>query len=252
MSKAKYLKISLLYLAICQFATCGETIAQTRTPLTLYYYERKPFHYTTDDGKVAGLTVVPTEAAFAKLDIPIHWSKVPVNRILAQIKMNREAACSPGSYKKPDREKYARYSIPIYRDKPLVGLANARFLAEPGITARELLARPDTRLLVKQNFSQGAYMDELIAKMPSAHVFPTTDEVPTMVQMIARGRADLIITTQEEVEIYIHQSGFKLEDFHILVFPDVPEVEKRYILCSQEVPVEVIDNLNSVLTKIVH
>ena len=95
-------------------------------------------------------------------------------------------------------------------------------------------------------------MDELIAKMPPTHVLPTTDEVPTMVQMIARGRADLIITTQEEVEIYVHQSGFKLEDFHILVFPDVPAVEKRYILCSQQVPAEVLDNLNSALAKIVH
>jgi polar amino acid transport system substrate-binding protein len=249
--KTKYLQTALLCLIFCQFA-CGETIAQTRKPLTLYYYERRPFHYTADDGTVTGLTVAPTEAAFAKLGIPILWSKVPVNRILAQIKTNREAACSPGWYKKPDREEYARYSIPIYHDKPLVGLANSHFLAEQGVTARELLARLDLRLLVKQNFSQGAYMDELIAKMPHSHVLPTTDEVPTMVQMIARGRADLIITTQEEVEIYVHQSGFKLEDFRILVFPDVPAVEKRYILCSQQVPSEIIDDLNSALAKIVH
>jgi polar amino acid transport system substrate-binding protein len=232
----------------CQFGFV-EAMAAPLQPITLYYYERKPFHYTADDGSVTGLTVVPTEAAFAKLGIPIRWEKVPANRILAQIKLNSEAVCSPGWYKKPDREEYARYTVPIYLDKPLVGLANAHFKAKQGITAHDLLSAPGTRLLVKQNFSQGAYMDKLIAQMAPSQIASTTEEVSTMVKMIYSDRADLIVTTQEEVKLYIYQAGLNLRDFRVLVFPDVPAVEKRYILCSRQVSPELIENLDRVLPK---
>jgi polar amino acid transport system substrate-binding protein len=104
--------------------------AQTVQHITLQYYERKPFHYTLENGAVTGLTVAPTEAAFKKIGIPIKWELVPVNRILNNLKRNDSALCTPGWYKKPDRLEYAQFSIPIYRDKPLVGLAHAEFGAK--------------------------------------------------------------------------------------------------------------------------
>ncbi|MDR7306078.1 hypothetical protein [Rhodoferax saidenbachensis] len=61
----------------------------------------------------------------------------------------------------PQRQEYAQFSEPIYRDKPLVGLGNADLPVKQDITAKELFARPQTRLLVKQNFSQGACMNKL-------------------------------------------------------------------------------------------
>ncbi|WP_199155855.1 hypothetical protein, partial [Chromobacterium sp. ASV23] len=114
--------------------------------------------------------VTPTELAFKSIDISIEWVLVPANRVLENIKRNNEEICTPGWYKTPEREEYARFSLPIYKDKPLVGLARSDFNFKPGISAKELLSSPGIKLLVKQNFSQGAYMDALIAKMPRDQV----------------------------------------------------------------------------------
>jgi polar amino acid transport system substrate-binding protein len=230
----------------------GTSMAHAVQPLTLQYYERKPFHYTLENGSVVGLLVTPTEAAFKKIGIAIRWQLVPVNRILDDLKRNTSAMCTPGWYKKPEREEYAQFSLPIYRDKPLVGLARADFFVKSDITAKELFANPKTHLLVKQNFSQGAYMDALIASMPPSQVARVAAEVPNLVKMVNLNRADLIITTQEEVALYVDQAELAMKDFRVLVFPDVPAVELRYILCSKQVPVETMTKLNKALANTVN
>jgi uncharacterized protein (TIGR02285 family) len=228
---------------------CVAAMAQTTQPLTVQYYERKPFHYTLDNGTVVGLTVTRTEEAFKKISIPIKWLLVHVNRILDNLKQNAEPMCTPGWYKKPEREEYAQFSVPIYKDKPLVGLARSDFAAKEGITAKELFANPKTQLLVKQNFSQGAYMDALIAAMPPTQVAKAVAEVPNLVKMIDAKRADLIVTTHEEVALYVVQAELKMTDFRVLAFPDVPAVEMRYILCSKQVPPETMQRLNKAIGK---
>ncbi len=231
------------------FAQADAPTTHRVTPIALHYYERKPFHYTAPDGRVMGLVVTPTEQAFAEAGLPIKWVLTPANRILFELERNATADCTPGWYRKPDREAYARFSSPIYRDRPLVGLARSDTRFPQGITARQLLGRPDTKLLVKTNFSQGAYMDALIAKMPAGQVDASPGEVSSLVKMVNAGRADLIITTQEEVELYVNQAELKMKDFRVLVFPDVPAVEMRYILCSKLVPAEVITRLNKAIAE---
>jgi polar amino acid transport system substrate-binding protein len=213
----------------------------------MQYYERKPFHHTLENGTVVGLTAIPSELAFKKIGITIKWELVPVNRILDNLKRSDEPLCSPGWYKKPEREAYAQFSAPIYRDKPLVGLARADFSVKNGITAKELFANPSTKLLVKQNFSQGAYMDALIATMQPGQVTAVAAEIPNLVKMVNAKRADLIITTQEEVALYVDQAELAMRDFRVLVFPDVPAVEMRYILCSKQVPAETMQKLNEAI-----
>jgi polar amino acid transport system substrate-binding protein len=231
----------------CATMCASATFAQSAQPLRIQYYERKPFHYTLENGNVVGLTATPTEQAFKKIGVTIRWELVPVNRILNNLKRNDEPLCTPGWYKKPEREEYAQFSAPIYRDKPLVGLARAGFAVKEGITAKELFASPSTNLLVKQNFSQGAYMDALIATMPPRQVIAVVEEIPNLVKMIDAKRADLIITTQEEVALYVDQAELSMKDFRVLVFPDVPAVEMRYILCSKQMPAETMRKLNKAI-----
>ena len=240
-------KVLLGLLGSCAFAS--QLAAQELPLVVMQYYERKPFHYTVETGKESGLVVTPTEQAFAKLGIPIKWQLIPANRILDNLKRNESAVCSPGWYKNPQRLEYAQFSEPIYQDKPLVGLSNADFAVRQGITAKELFARPQTRLLMKQNFSQGAYMDKLIAELPASQVQSAPVEVPNLIQMIHARRADLIVTTQEEVELYVEQAALQFKDFRVLVFPDVPAVEKRYVLCSKAVPASVMNKLNQAIGK---
>ncbi len=225
----------------------GLEAAQAVTPLTMIYYERKPFHYTMPNGKVTGLTVEPTERAFAKLGIPIIWELVSSNRVLLMLKRNDAPVCSPGWYKNSEREEYARFSAPIYTDQPLVGLSRSDFKVKQGITAKELFEQPQTQLLLKTNFTQGAYMDALIAKMPAGQIQSVSTDVDNMVKMIHAKRADLVIATSEEVELYVASAGYPMNTFKVLRFPDVPAVEKRYLVCSQQVTEQVMSDFNKAI-----
>jgi hypothetical protein len=129
--------------------------AQDTTPIVLHYYERKPFQYTAEDGQVAGLVVEPAIKVFSKAGIPITWTLTPVNRIFATHKANSGPDCSSGWYKTAERESIGKFTLPIYRDKPFAGLIRADSEIPSGISAKDLLARPNKRLLVKLGLVYG-------------------------------------------------------------------------------------------------
>jgi ABC-type amino acid transport substrate-binding protein len=215
--------------------------------ITLYYYERKPFHYTSANGQVTGLIVGPTTQVFEKAGIPITWKLMPANRILATLKANIGDDCAPGWYKTTEREQFARYSLPIYNDKPLVVIVRADYPVKPGMTAREFFLRPQVKLLTKQSFVHGAYLDQIIAEMPPANVVRVPDDISSIVRMLQYGIADFATATQEEAEYYVTDAGYPMNEFRIVTFPDVPAIEKRYILCSKRVPETVMDKLNAAI-----
>jgi polar amino acid transport system substrate-binding protein len=221
--------------------------AQAEPPLKVLYYERHPFHYKDAEGKIVGLVGTPATQAFRKAGIAISWELVPASRILAVIKSNAEAICSPGWFKDPVRDAYARFTVPLYKSLPPVGLVRAESPIRQGVAAKDLLEDPKTRLIVKQSLSYGDYLDGLIAKMPRQQVEIVTAEYVNMVKMIKGGHADLMIETAEQVEMTIREAGFKSDDFHLLKFPDVTARNDRYIMCSRQVPAELIARLNEAI-----
>jgi len=247
MRKFKPHLLSILFTQLWLAST--STHAEPISTINLHYYERPPFHYSDGEGKPIGIIVNMTTQVFNKAGIEYSWKVTPANRILALIKSDTGKDCSPGWYKIPEREKYAQFSAPIYFDKPLIGLSRADFNVQEGISAREIFHLPNVRLLLKENFSQGTYMDKLLSVVPKERIQKVTAEVPTMVKMLKANRADLIITTEEESEIFISKAGYKMEDFRILRFPDVPAVERRYILCSKSVPASTMKRLNEIIRK---
>lgn len=226
-------------------------MAQASESLRLLYYERKPFNYMDKGGNVVGLTADPAAKVFAAAGIPIVWQVRSANAILDALQRNTAPICSPGWYYSAERASYAQFSQPIYRDKPLVGLANVNFKYQMGTTAKDLLGRSDVRLMLKQNFLHGPYLDNIIAKMPITQLISEAAEVSDIVRLIHLGRADLSIVTQEEVELYVTNAQLKMTDFNILKFTDIPAVEMRYILCSKKVPPATIDALNAAIVKTV-
>lgn len=226
-------------------------VAQASEPLRLLYYERKPFNYTETRGNVVGLTADPAAKVFTAAGIPFIWQVRSSNAILEALRRNTEPICSAGWYYSKERASYAQFTQPIYRDKPLVGLANVNFKYQMGTTAKDLLGRSDVRLMIKQNFLQGPYLDAITAKMPATQLIWEAAEVSDIVRLIHLGRADLFILTQEEVELYVSNAKLKMTDFNVLKFKDIPAVEMRYIICSKKVPSATIDALNAAIVKTV-
>ena len=95
----------------------------TEPDIKVAYLERPPY-YWTDNGHPRGFLLELTQRIFNLAGIKATYAPAPPNRIIADLRENREPICSIGWFRNPERESYSRFSLPIYRDRPLVILTN--------------------------------------------------------------------------------------------------------------------------------
>ncbi len=74
-------------------------------------------------------------------------------------------ACGIGWFKKPEREQFARFTEVLYQDRPSIVISRKanNAIAQYGDVSN-LLQDNTIKLLVKDSFSYGTYIDEQIAK----------------------------------------------------------------------------------------
>lgn len=234
----------LLFVVLIGFSIPAYADDLCENNLEVIYHERIPY-VVNANGTLEGLTATPAVAAFDKSNIKVDWKQTPVKRQLKIIKNNSKCICSIGWFKNPEREKFARYSTPIYQDKPQVAITSAN---NRGLTSGETLAKVlknfRLTLLIKDGYSYGKFIDENIEKYK-----PTTHKVVygnlKMLSLIYHQRYDYFFIAPEEVDTLVNTSEFKLKDFKVIKFKDMPEGEKRYILCSMKVPEKTILKLNA-------
>jgi len=216
-------------------------------PIQLYYYERIPYAVADNQGGVRGLTATPAAEAFKKAGIPFRWKAMPFKRQLVTIKHNKKRACGVGWFKNPEREAFARYTDAIYQDKPAITISrNGNVAIKQHRILQNLLKDKNVKLLVKDGFSYGAYIDGLIDKYDPAVVVATSTNIQ-MLQMLLAGRADYFFTSEEEAEHMIKSAGYSVSQFQLQHYSDMPPGNHRYITCSPQVSPETIDLLNRAL-----
>lgn len=211
--------------------------------ITLLYNDRPPYQVTLPNDNVTGLIADPIEKAFRLAKIDFQWKNIPTNRQLFMIKSNTEMVCGVGWFKKPERELFALFSKPIYQDQATVAIANIDLKVTPQILFSDLMANNKIRILVKENYSYGQYADAILSQSKK-NVFITTAENLIMLNMIKLGRADLMLTSSEEASYFFEKGGNNLKDFNLLHFPDMPLGEKRHLMCSKNIPPELLAKLN--------
>jgi len=218
------------------------------SPIQLYYYDRAPYASTDAQGEVSGLCATPAANAFKKTGISFEWKKMPFKRQLVTIKHNKKMACGIGWFKNSERESFARFTDSIYQDKPVVTIS------KKGNNALEmhgdlisLFEDKNVKLLVKDGFSYGSYIDGLIKRYDPEIVRVVTSTNIQMLQMILMGRADYYFTSEEEAEHIIRNAGYEISQFQLQHYSDMPAGNRRYITCSQQVSPEIIDLLNRAL-----
>ena len=222
--------------------------ADSAKPIALHYNERPPFTSLVD-GAVVGIVATPIENAFRKAGIPFKWVDTPVARQFHTVKSDTGQDCLAGRFKNADRETWAQFSKPVYQDQPqglLVRSDNAKARAYTRL--EDAVSAPDFRLLVKLSYSYGATVDRWLAQR-TAPARATADENLDMLRQIKLRMADGFIIAAEEAQGLIQQSGAGATDFQLLKFPDSPDGELRYIMCSRQVPQATMDKLNSAINR---
>lgn len=236
-------------LPACALACLLLALAPARADerITLHFNERPPYMVPGADGSASGLTATPARQAFAAAGIAVRWAQTPTTRQLAVIRDNEGLDCAIGWFRKPDREAFAKFSKPIYRDRPTVVLAHAAFAAERQLA--DLLRRPGVTVLVKDNFSYGPMIDALLAEK-RASVLRTSAENQQMVRMVAERRVDMMFAAEEEAQHLLSLAGNAAQGLRVLHFDDVPSGERRHLMCSKRVPDALLDRLNAAIPAI--
>lgn len=216
-------------------------------PINLHYVQRPPYMMASTNG-LTGLTGGAAAQAFKAAAIPFELKETPFVRQLRMLETNSGQDCMIGMFKTPQRESFARFTKPIYRDKMqiiLTAQSNAhRF--EGLRTLEDVFKDKSLLLLAKLGYSYGDAMDTRVAELaPTTR--KTTDENLLMVKAIKLHMADYMIMAPEEANQAILAAGFKDSEFAQIKVENMPPTEFRHIMCSKSVPDEVIKRLNAAI-----
>jgi polar amino acid transport system substrate-binding protein len=222
--------------------------AQAADTMELYWFDRPPYMVgMPGSDEVVGLTATPAAQAFKAAGIGYHWVSLPTMRQLVTLKDSSRPGCAVGWFRNAEREQQFKFSDPLYRDRPTVALARADYL--PAATLAATLHLPGVSVLVKDGFSYGPVIDQLLAQARPERVV-TSAETMAMANMIAAHRADIMFAAEEEASYLLTQAAHEARlpyPLKIVRFADLPPGERRYLLCSKATPDEVIERLNKAI-----
>ncbi len=228
---------------------CLVETAFCTSPLTIYYLDRVPYFYCDKNGDYRGLVMEPVIMAFEKAKVPYVLKEMPAKRILAYLKENRPNICSIGWYKNPEREKFAKYSIPIYQNKSRIAITSADNKRIPsGKTLEHVFKIPDLTLLLKSGYSYGKFIDGNI-KLFKPTIYSTTLESSQMLKMILMGNMNYFFLSEEEADALIPAAGYEKSQFKYIHFSNIPVGLKRYIIFSKKVDDSIINKINTAISE---
>jgi uncharacterized protein (TIGR02285 family) len=222
----------------------------TDPPVILAYHERPPYYVTNEENLLTGLVGGPARTAFHRSGLQFIIQRMPPRRQLNSIQNNTERICAVGWFKTPEREHYALFTSPLYQDKPTSLLT--RFDIElPSLnpTLHEVFAASHLSLLMKNSYSYGESIDNTLQHTPPSIVITTSGNTSQMLEMIAAANADYALMATEEAEEAIATSNSP-GVFRLVKLRDMPQGNKRYIMCSRQVTPEEIARLNSVIPQL--
>lgn len=214
--------------------------------ITIHYHERHPY-YVSHGQSVGGIIGDRINFVFEQAGIPLAWQKTPAARQLEIIKKNERREGAAGWFRNAERERFAKFSWPIYQDGPTVALARAdQEQLRTGANLAATLSDRRLRLLRKESYSYGSHIDRLLDQLKPEQVITNTDNLG-MLRMIHTRRADYFFIAKEEAGDLLGRTDLPASAFTIVSFADMPAGNRRYILFSRRVEATTIERLNRVI-----
>ncbi|XOB63235.1 hypothetical protein ACMC56_05355 [Campylobacterota bacterium DY0563] len=209
--------------------------------LIIVYEERIPY-VKNDSNSITGLVATPAIQALKYSGIKYQLKEKPSKRHLYEIKANINKICAVGWFKNIQREEFAKFSYPLYQDKPLGIISrNENKNILKNISIDDLLKNKNLSLLTKASYSYGKFLDEKIKKYKTKNKIVYTDN-KKMISMIAAKRADYLFISEEEAKILLDDELSKnLKFFRV---SNIPKGNKRYLICSKSVKDNTLKRIN--------
>lgn len=169
--------------------------------------------------------------------LALRWEPVPFKRSLQDLQRNAQPLCVLGMFDTPERHRFARFSLPIYREEQQVFLAATRVAAQLRTLAdaRAALLSPQLQLLVYDGVAYGGPLDGWIAQRqpPPLRASAGTSRLSTM---LARGHADFTISVASELRELQARGEPDADAVEAVLLPGMPPPPQRHLACSLKVP----------------
>ncbi|HUX41689.1 MAG TPA: transporter substrate-binding domain-containing protein [Rectinemataceae bacterium] len=217
--------------------------------LDVYYFPRPPLYTANADGSAGGFLNEIAKLVLDEAKIPYRLVEIPSARVELAVK-NREYAAGLGWFKNPEREQWANFSAPIYQDRPLVAVVNKAKAGPFGAEARiDQLLGTGLTLGTIRGFSYGSFADGAIERL-----HPSIESIvgpqSSLIQMVARGRADLLLLGMEEAGYLMEHDPNMAASLKIVRISDAPAGSLRYFMFSKSVDSSVIERIDAAIEKI--
>ncbi len=228
------------------------------SPLEIFYFERPPYYYTTKSGASGGATggasgflIELTRNIFQDAGVAVVFKTLPPKRIMLEIKKVGGKKGSVGWFKNPDREKFAKFSRPIYQNLPVVILTLDKLRPQFSRydSLRSVLADSSLTLARISSFSYGQYIDTQI-RLHQPKVHEIIADQSLLPKLIVTGRADYMLTAPEETVSLVRSAGFRPDTFISLRMSDIPVGNFRYLIFSKGVDDDTIEKINRSIDKL--
>jgi len=219
--------------------------------LTISYLNRPPYYYE-EDHKASGFLIELQKKILQDAGIEAEFKVRPPKRIMLEIKNPKNHYCSVGWFKKPDRERFAKFTLPIYQNEPVVVLTTKqnKHLFSRHTSLKEVFLDNTLTFGGMESFSYGATIDQMIRDL-SPRRYKAFYEQQQLIVMLLRQRISYMLIAPEEIETLIRSAKLSPSHFTSIQMSDIPLGNKRYLMCSQGVSDELINKINRSIVRII-
>lgn len=224
----------------------GLTSQTAAQEIVLHFHKRPPYQ-SMQARQLTGLTGAPAVAAFNRAGILFTVQETPAARQLIMAKENRGQHCFIGWFWNRERDAFARFTKPIYQDRPYVILFAADHpQLQQTRSLSALLGDSTLTLLTKKSYSYGRSLDALITTYRPPQLAVTVENIQ-MLKMLQAKRGDYMFVAPEEARQIITAAGFQESQFRQQPPDDMPPGENRHIMCTKAVGAELIARIDAAI-----
>ncbi len=218
-------------------------------PLQIYYFPRPPLYEKNADGSAGGFITEIARLILDEAKLSYRFVELPSMRVEQAI-VNGDYAAGLGWFKTGEREKWANFSAPIYRDLPLVAIVNkAKAAAVGSRTTIDRLLGSGLTLGTIRGFSYGSFADKAIERnKPRKETI--AGEQSALIKMVSRGRADLLLLGLEEASYLMANDVDSAASLEIVRITDAPAGNLRYFMFSKTVEKSVIERIDAAIARV--
>lgn len=240
----RFVVVFMLLSILLPTSYCWAESPEKPYKLKVLYLEFPPYYYTTYDGRPDGFLLKKTDTILRNAGIEPRYESLSAKRVLVEMR-TPEAICSIGWFKTPKREKFARFTLPIYQNKPLVALYLSKdsMQLSTKTTLRSLVEDRSLSLGLVDGYSLGAEVDALV-RGHGANTRLVMGDYPHLIRMLSQEQFSYILVAPEEKDILIRKNYLAADQFQSHELSDVPAGNSRFLMFSKTVPEEIVERVN--------